>query len=417
MDFSGLSNWLKSRSDQMVNLQAGLTRRPAIGPTNGGPGEWEKARFIEDYLADCGITDIRHCDSPDERTPEGTRPNFIATVPGRREAPCTWVLTHLDVVPPGEQRGDGSWKGWNSDPYRLRREGDTIYGRGVTDNQQSIVSSVFAARALVENDITPPHPIRLLFVSDEETGSELGLGYVLTEHGDLFSPKDIHIVPDAGNEDGSMIEVAEKSVLWVEVNVHGRQAHGSAPQRGVNTFRAASRLVCRLDEALPGRFDAADEVFRPPRSTFEPTLHAANVPNVNTIPGEDLFCLDCRVLPDYDLDDLLKCMRGECRAIDEEMGTRTEVRVRTRMDAPPATPADAPVVGLLEAALREALGVEPETAGIGGMTVASLFRRHGLQAACWMTSSGTEHQANESCSVSDMLGDARVFAHVFSQDF
>ncbi len=416
-DFQTLSEWLETQVDGMVALQAELTRRPAIGPENEGRGEWEKAQFLEEYLAGCGIGDVRHHDSPDERVPEGTRPNFVAALPGLQEKPCVWVLTHLDVVPPGEQKADGTWKDWHSDPFTLRREGDLLFGRGVTDNQQSIVSSVFAARALLENDLTPPHPVRLLFVADEETGSALGLDYMLRGHGDQFSPEDIIIVPDAGNEDGSLIEVAEKSVLWIEVNVRGKQAHGSVPQRGLNAFRAASRLVCRLDEALAARFDAGNELFRPPRSTFEPTLHAANVPNVNTIPGEDLFCMDCRVLPDYGLDGVLECMREQCRKIDDEMSTRTEVKVRNRMDAPPATPADAPVVGLLQAAIREVLALEPETAGIGGMTVASFFRRHGLPAACWMTSGGTEHQANESCAVGDMLGDARVFAHVFSRQF
>ena len=34
----------------MVELQRGLTAIPALAPENGGDGEWEKARFLEDYL-------------------------------------------------------------------------------------------------------------------------------------------------------------------------------------------------------------------------------------------------------------------------------------------------------------------------------------------------------------------------------
>ncbi|MFO8008103.1 MAG: M20 family metallo-hydrolase [Candidatus Brocadiia bacterium] len=415
MDFAALSHWIGNQSDAMVQLQADLTARPAIGPDNGGKGEWERARFLEQYLAGHGIERIEHYDCPDDRVPEGTRPNLVATVPGQAEAPHICVLTHLDVVPPGRRKEDGSYEGWKGDPFELRRVGDRIFGRGVTDNQQSIVSSVFAARALLEHGLQPAHDVRLLFVSDEETGSERGLGYLLDEHRELFSEDDLIIVPDAGNEDGSMVEVAEKSVLWVEFTVAGQQAHGSRPDRAVNAFRAASRLVCRLDEQLHERYSARDELFDPPVSTFEPTLHAANVPNVNTIPGQDVFCFDCRVLPDNDLDDLLDMLRAAAAETDEALGTDTTFRIRTRMDAPPATPPDAPVVRLLCNAVREVLDVEARPMGVGGMTVASLFRRAGLPVAAWMTAGGGEHEANESCPIANMVNDARVFARVFAK--
>ncbi|MCD6415215.1 MAG: M20 family metallo-hydrolase [Planctomycetes bacterium] len=407
-------DWILDHEDAMVQLQAGLTRRPAISPENGGQGEWEKAAYLEQYLRDHGIEDIERFDCPDEKAPEGLRPNFVASIPGRTRTPCIWALTHVDVVPPGEKAPDGSWKGWDSDPFQLRRAGDRIIGRGVTDNQQSIVSSVFGALALLDTGRRPAHTVRLLFVSDEETGNEYGLLHVLRQRGDMFSPRDIIIVPDAGNEDGTMIEIAEKSVLWVEFHVCGRQAHGSRPDRAINAFRAASELACLLDEELHEHFDRADDLYEPPRSTFEPTLHEANVPNVNTIPGEDVFCFDCRVLPDYDLDSVLNRMKAACAHVDAQTGASTRIETLMRTAAPPATAPDAPVVKLLKSAVREALGVEPRAQGIGGATVARLLRERGLPAAAWMTSSGTEHQANESCSISNMISDARVFARVYA---
>ncbi len=413
MDFQTISDWIEAHVEEMIDLQAELTRRPAVGPENGGAGEWEKARFLEGYLRDHGMHRIEHLDCPDERVPEGSRPNIVATIPGLRDRPRVWVLTHLDVVPPGERDADGSWKGWESDPFELRRSGDTLVGRGVIDNQQSMVAATFAARAFLESGLEPAHTVKLLFVSDEEVGSRYGLKHVLAEHAHLFDAEDAIIVPDGGNEDGSMIEVAEKSVLWLEFRVLGKQAHGSMPDRGRNAFRAACRLVGLLDERLHAQFDRSDDLYDPPLSTFEPTLHAANVPNVNTIPGEDVFCFDCRVLPEYGLDSVLDCVRGACREVDESSGTETELRVRNRLDAPPPTPPDSAVVRLLSSAVRGVLGVEPRAMGIGGMTVAADFRTAGLAAAVWMTSAGSEHQVNEACRVADMLGDARVLARVF----
>lgn len=413
MDFEQIDDWLAAHVEEMIELQAGLTARPALGPENGGAGEWEKARFLERYLRDCGLEGIEHYDCPDERVPEGTRPNFALTVAGASDGPPCWVLSHMDVVPPGQQLPDGSWRGWQSDPYHVRREGDLIVGRGVTDDQQAIVASVFAVRALLENGVTPARAVKLLFVSDEETGSARGLGHVVSEHGELFSPEDVIIVPDAGFEDSTMIEVAEKSVLWLEFRVGGRQAHASRPEKAVNAFRVASRLVGLLDDELAARFDAADPLYDPPRSTFEPTLHEANVPNVNTIPGEDVFCVDCRVLPCYGLDDVIERVRAVCREVDSNMGTVTEVLVRNCQDAAPPTDADAPVVRMLRSAVEQVYGVKARAMGIGGQTVASVFRAAGLPAAVWMTTTETAHQANESCAIAHMVGDAGVFARVF----
>jgi succinyl-diaminopimelate desuccinylase len=411
MAFETVSNWLEGHVDEMVELQRALTARPALAPENGGDGEWDKARALEDYLRAHGLARIEHFDCPDKRVSAGSRPNFVATVPGRQDEPQLWILSHMDIVPPGERLPDGSWKGWDTDPYVLQRAGDLIMGRGVEDNQQSIVSSVFAARAILEDGLQPARTLQLLFVADEETGSRHGLGHVLDRHRDLFGPADLIVVPDGGDPDGAMIEVAEKSALWLEFRVKGRQAHGSRPDMAVNAFRAGAWLVHLLDDGLRERFSHVDHLFNVPRSTFEPTLHEANVPNVNTIPGEDVFCFDCRVLPSYSLDSVLAYVQAQCRRVDGSHGTTTEVTVRYRQDAPPATSPDAPVVALLKPAIERVYGVKPKTMGIGGLTVASLFREKGFAAAVWMTATDSAHQVNEVCSLRHQVGDARVFAH------
>jgi succinyl-diaminopimelate desuccinylase len=260
-------------------------------------------------------------------------------------------------------------------------------------------------------------PVTLLFVSDEETGSELGLQHVLENHPELFREDDIILVPDGGNPEGDGIEIAEKSVLWLRFTVTGRQTHGSTPQEGINAFRAACRLASRLDEELHERFDDENDLYDPPESTFEPTLHESNVPNVNTVPGQDTFCFDCRVLPHADLDDVLHCAREECDAVDGEMGTQTEIEILNRLDAPEPTSPDAPAVRLLSSVLRDVRGIDADTRGIGGSTVAAHFRRHGYPAVVWSTVNATMHQANEHCKIQNMVDDSRVFAGLFATDF
>jgi succinyl-diaminopimelate desuccinylase len=413
MDFQQVSDWIASRQDEMVELQRELTARPALGPENGGKGEWEKARFLQEYLAAHGLNQVRHFDCPDDRVPEGTRPNFSVTIQAGEPGPRQWIMSHMDVVPPGERLPDGSWKGWGDDPWEVQLLDDMVVGRGVSDNQQAIISSVFAARALVENGLKPVREVKLLFVSDEETGSRHGLIHVLQQDGGPFLKDDIIIVPDAGNDDGSMIEVAEKSLLWLGFRVEGVQTHASRPDQGVNACRAAADLIHELDKELHARFDRVDHLFDMPHSTFEPTRHDANVPNVNTIPGEDVFFFDCRVLPGYSLDAVFELAQAQARRIDGAFGTTTEVSITSRQDAPPSTPADSPVVRLLKPAVGQVRGVKPVVMGIGGLTVAAPLRQAGYRVAVWMTCMGKAHQVNETCRIADMVGDAQVLAHTF----
>jgi len=416
MAFTAVAEWLDAHVEEMVELQGALTAVPAIGPENAGTGEWAKCRLLKAWMAERGLAPAMHYDTPDTRVPEGSRPNFVVYVPGRTDTPRIWVMSHLDVVPPGEKLPDGSWKGWSSHPYQLRREADRIYGRGVEDNQQAIVSSIFAALALKGTGLRPAHTVTLLLVSAEETGSEYGLQWLLREHAELFGRDDIIIVPDGGNANGSMIEVAEKSVLWLEFRVRGKQSHGSMPHRGCNAFRAVIRLASALDRGLRKRFDAHDDLYDPPCSTFEPTMHDKNVPNVNTIPGEDMFCFDCRVMPQFPLDDVLKYVRSQMRRVDKALGTKTEVTVKNRLDAPAPTAHDAPVVKMLQRALGELRGVQGRPMGIGGSTVAAFFRMAGYPAVVWSTTNSTAHQVNECCILPDLVADAKVFAHVYLQD-
>ena len=222
------------------------------------------------------------------------------------------------------------------------------------------------------------------------------------------------MVPDFGNEEGSIIEVAEKSMLWVRFRTRGRQCHASKPAIGINAFAAASHLVVRLRD-LYEFFDAADPVYQPPESTFEPTKKEANVPNVNTIPGDDVFYCDCRILPAYSLDAVLDRMRTLADEVEGSFGVTVEISPVYKTQAPPPTAADAPVVRALQAAIRDVYGVSAAAVGIGGGTVAALFRKEGFPAAVWCRIGHSAHMPNENCLIDSMIGNARVYAHLCLQ--
>jgi succinyl-diaminopimelate desuccinylase len=402
--FTHLQQLITGYRQDMIVLQRELVRRLAVGPDNDGPGEAEKAAFLAVELEKLGLV-VADYPAPDARVAGGQRPNLVALLPGRKLEKI-WILSHLDVVPVGELDL------WQTDPFNLHVAGDLLYGRGVEDDHHGIVASLFAVRALIEAGITPPRTIALALVADEETGSQKGLAHLLTNHGELFSHRDLIIVPDAGNAEGTLIEIAEKSMLWLRLEVQGKQCHASKPDLGLNTLRASAHFIVAL-EALAQEFSTVDTFFDPPRSTFEATKIEANVQNINTIPGLGVFYLDCRVLPVYDLEQVLNKVKEIAAGIENRFGVAISVQTVQEIQSPPATPPDSPVVQALTRAVQAVYQRRAEPRGIGGGTVAAFFRRQGLPAAVWMTDAFTAHQPNEYVNLNHLIGDCQVFAHVF----
>ena len=406
--FEKVTNRIEQFRDAMVRMQIELTAIPALSPDNGGQGEFEKARYLTAKLYALGFNQVQVINAPDSRVSSGLRPNIIVNLPGRKPDKTTWILTHLDIVPPGEMAF------WSEDPYRGYEKNNRVYGRGTEDNQQDLVASVFAAKALMDEGMIPENGLGLALVADEETASQYGLAYLLQHHDNPFRKNDLLVVPDSGNEDGSMIEIAEKSIYWLRFRTIGKQCHASRPELGKNAFLAASHLVVRLHD-LHRIFDAVDPLYHPPASTFQPTKKEMNVPNVNTIPGDDVFYLDSRILPRYQLSDVFQNIRGMADDIEEQFDVTIEINVVQAVQAPSPTPGDAPVVRALQKAIRDVYQVEATAQGIGAGTVAAYFRQEGYPAAVWCRIGKTAHQPDENCLIANMMGNAKVYAHLFLQ--
>ena len=400
---AAINRHLESSAQAIIDLQRSLVAIPALGPLNGGAGEKDKTEFLKDYLKVLGFAEVRELRAPDPAVPCGYRPSLAAIVPGMNPGRTFWVISHTDIVPPGDLAL------WHSDPYTLQVDGDILVGRGVEDNHQGIVSSLMVAKALLDLKAVPDISYGVLLVADEETGSKYGLDYVVKNHAELFGPDDLFLVPDFGEPKSEMIEIAEKSMLWLKVVVEGKQCHASTPSAGKNTLLAAAALIVQIP-TLHQRFDSRDPLFNPPHSTFEPTKKEANVENINTIPGRDVFYLDCRVMPCYDLDEVLAAIKALGDEVEAQHGVSISYECVQREQAAPPTPADSEIVTRLMRRIREVFGNNPTLQGIGGGTVAAYLRRAGHAAAVWSTLMHNAHQPNERTSIQSTIKDAKVMA-------
>ncbi len=397
---------LEGLGGEVIDMQRELVSRPALSPQDKGEGEEAKARWIEEWLRSAGLPAAERIDVPDLRVPSGVRPNLIIRYAGA--SPRTlWVVTHLDVSPPA------TLSLWTGSPWRLRVEKDTLYGRGVADKHNSIVSALLLMKSLAKLRITPPVSFGLVLCSGEKSDLPpvYGLSAVLDAIPGLFGKNDYIVVAGRGDEKASSIEVAEKGLLWLKITVRGVSGHAAAPGPGGNALVAAARLITALEQ-LHERFPAENALFTPPRSTFVPTLSRQPDTGLNQVSDEFVFYLDCRIMPPYTPDEVQEAVRRLADVTEKSDRVRIALqRVHSR-EVLPATPAEAAVVRLLSEAVLAQYGARPSLTGRGLVSQAFDVRARGLHAAVWSNAGNDAMSVNEHVTVKAQLDAAAVLARM-----
>jgi len=371
----------------------------SISPQSGGEGELKKSLELKKILNELGYDSYNEYNTTDNT---GTiRPNIVLKLGSSSKT--LWVICHMDTVPVGDISL------WKHEPFKATIEGDRIYGRGSEDNGQSIFTVLLLLKHIKREQMKMN--LNVAFVSDEETGNDYGIKYLISKG--IFAKDDLIIVPDAGTEGGFIIETAEKSTMQLKFEINGIQGHASMPENSLNAFRVACKFIDLMDFNLHDQFGKTNKLFVPPYSTFEPTKHEQNIENINTIPGRDVFYWDFRILPQYPVDEILKSIDDLIEKFSKTSGAKIKYTVIDRVDAPDPTPDGAEIVVLLKKAIKSVIGKDAFTVGIGGETFASFLRGKGFSVAVWSTTViESAHMPDEYCLIPHILQDIEVYKYI-----
>lgn len=396
-----INHLIESRAEEMAADTMAMCRIPAINPRMNGKGEYKRFQWLMEKLREYGV-DYERISVPDEAVEEGVRESVIVRFDGTEDKEKTlWFIAHMDTV------NTGDLQLWDTNPLEPVRKGDRIYGLGVEDNGQAVIEMLQALRIVQEKNIRTKCNLAFLFASDEETGSRYGL-HALLKQG-IIGDRDEAIVPDGGSPAGAFVEIAEKSQVWLKFTVLGKQAHASMPHLGVNACSAGMHFGAALEDLLKEKYGREDPLFNPPISTFELTQKFQNVDSPNVMPGKDEFVMDCRILPCYTVDEVMKTIRETADAFEmTHEGIQITSEFLARVDASPATPSDAPVVQNLVEAIRQEK-IDAYFGGIGGGTCGAILRAKNIPAVVWSTLDDLAHQPNEYVILPNMVQDTKIF--------
>ena len=232
---------LSSTNEEVPNYERPdelLQRLIRFNTTNPPGNERECVEWIDGVLRDGGYETKILAKDPE-------RPNLLARLKGRNEAPSLLLQGHVDVVPVEGQN-------WQHPPFEGNNMDGWVWGRGALDMKGGIAMMLAAFLRAKAEGLTPPRDVLLLILSDEEAGGDYGAKFLVEEHARMFDS-----VRYALGEFGGFplylgrrrfypIQVAEKQRCFLGAVVRGPGGHGALPMRG-GAMAKLARLLKRLD--------------------------------------------------------------------------------------------------------------------------------------------------------------------------
>jgi succinyl-diaminopimelate desuccinylase len=329
----------------------------------------------------------------------------LQRVPGARRT--VHFNAHYDVVPVSN--------GWrHSDPFSGTVERGWIYGRGTADMKGSIASLILALRALRATGTRPRMNLEVSFTPDEETDSVLGTNW-LVEHAPI--QPDFAVVMEGGEQDA--VCCGHNGVVWLEVVVHGRAAHGSRPESGVNALEHLAALVLTLSDH---KADLLRRSFTSPEGVvMRPTLNLGGVfsqgpgGKINTVPAEARFTIDRRVLANETVPaaerELRQALLGAARSIPNCRITINKISENHPCFSPPDHPFFHAMAGCV-AAVRRAPVVFNVSTGFNDM---HFFSHHwNIPTLGYGPGGQCFHAIDERVRVRDLVRCAKIYAQLLT---
>ncbi len=400
-----LDAYLLSREGELVSLLRDLVAIPTENPP--GAAYDRCTGFLMETLRRSGLTARRHR-VPDAVCREvlsdsGDYPRY--NVVGRWDTGADETVHfngHYDVVPAGD--------GWRFGAFNPREENGWLYGRGTSDMKGSLAAVCFAVTAIKAFGIQPACNLELSFTADEETDSRLGIGHLL--RAGLIDPE-YAVVCEGGG--GTRVCCGHNGVLWYDVIVHGKSAHGSRPELGINAFEKMARLVAEMEgyKSKIGKrhFQNLDGACIHPTLTIGGRFEGSREGKVNSIPGRAAFTLDRRVLPNECVEDARRELEEWIRHASRHLHpARLELRCRSAYQ-PCFVDAAHPLPERFRRAAASVLGKPVSNKTSLGFNDMHFFAEQGIPVIGYGAQGENDHGVDERLSLSELMTTARVYAH------
>jgi acetylornithine deacetylase len=335
---------------ELTDIVSRLVAIDSVNPdlVPGAAGEREIATVIAEWLERAGL-DV----SFDELAPG--RVNVAAVVRGTGGGRSLLLNGHMDTVGVAGMEG----------PFEPRVVDGRLHGRGAYDMKASLAAMMVTAARIRERKLRGD--VIVTAVADEEVasiGSEAVARSLRADAAIVIEPTELAVA------------VAHRGFVTFEVEVHGRAAHGSRPDLGIDAIAKMGRILTgigELDRSLRG--SPSDGLLG------SGSLHASIIEGgqeYSSYPERCLLQGERRTIPG----EAVETVEAELRElIDAAAATDPEFRAELRLPFsrdPFRVDEEEEIVEVVFRRAAEVLGSDPPLIGVPFWTDAALFAAAGI---------------------------------------
>ncbi|MDP3774471.1 MAG: ArgE/DapE family deacylase [Gemmatimonadales bacterium] len=356
-------------ADYLTLTLADLVRINSINPafSGGATNEREIADYVTAALERLGMTVSRH-------EPESGRASVVGRLTGKRGGRALMLYAHLDTV---------GIEGM-ADPFSGEVRDGRLYGRGAYDMKGGLAACLAAVRALRDGNVGLAGDLLVAAVADEEVAS-IGMSEVLRHH-----RADAAIVTEATE---LAVCVAHKGFCWIEVETHGRAAHGSRYEEGIDANMRMGRFLAELDQLEQRLRSSPGHPLVGPPSLHAPVIRGGT--GTSTYAAQCRLEIERRTIPGETEEQVLaeiRAIAGRLTAADPTFRASVKPLLTRR---PFENSAEAPIVRALADAATTVLGSRPPFVGEPYWMDAALLADAGIDTAVIGPAGAGAHAALE----------------------
>lgn len=302
---------------------------------------------------------------------------------------------HLDVVSVEGQN-------WISDPFKMRKCDDKLFGRGTTDMKGFVACAISTMQSMAHLPLR--RPIHLFLSADEETTCQSVNSLIAHAKTELPPARGVVV----GEPTLMCPATQHKGSATYLVEITGRSIHASIPDQGVSATAVAGRLIAWLDQQMEANAVAATGDLYAPNYTTHTigTLSGGDVSN--TVADYCQFQWDIRLMPGSTIDDILYKFKKQFAHLTycgRNIAKEIDIRLTREAYFPALLPG--PSDGML-AELLTATGASKALSASFG-TEAGIFQQAGYDAIiCGPGNAEQAHLENEFIEVAQLKACLRV---------
>ncbi|MGZ4149470.1 MAG: M20 family metallopeptidase [Actinomycetota bacterium] len=365
-------------------LLADLVRIESVTPwlIPDGSGERSAAEFVAAWAADLAV-EVTLQEIADGRV------NTLLRLRGAEPGPTMCVNAHIDTV---------GYANWRDRALTPQVQGDRMIGLGAADDKAGCVAALLALRELVETGASLRGDLLVALVADEE-GVSIGTEALIATH-----PVDAMLIVEPDRLPRVIVE--HQGFGWIDVVVHGKPAHGSAPDEGVDAIVHMAEVVRRLH-----RLDV--EVFQahPDPMNGRTVFHTGTIEggtDYATYPGSAVLGIEIGTQPGEHLSDRVRDIESIFEQIRAE-DPRFSGEVVVQLDREPFRAEGHEALWEAMAATCDGLLEEGiEAAGLNAWADSGLTQAAGIPTLMFGPLGGNFHAPDEWVSISEVADSARI---------